>query len=106
MELDEDYNINVYDKGQKYPLDRFSGGEADLAVVKMDDPPANLPVVKVADKGPVPGEPVSALGNGAIGLLWAIKARAAATACDPPEPIPSTPSVGWITSPVPVTSSV
>ena len=31
MELDEDYNINVYDKGQKYPLDRFSGGEADLA---------------------------------------------------------------------------
>lgn len=31
MELDEDYNINIYDKGQKYPLDRFSGGEADLA---------------------------------------------------------------------------
>ncbi len=31
MELDDDYNINVYDKGQKYPLDRFSGGEADLA---------------------------------------------------------------------------
>ncbi len=31
MELDEEYNINVYDKGQKYPLDRFSGGEADLA---------------------------------------------------------------------------
>jgi exonuclease SbcC len=31
MELDEDYNIFVYDKGQKYPLDRFSGGEADLA---------------------------------------------------------------------------
>jgi exonuclease SbcC len=31
MELDEDYNIFVYDQGQKYPLDRFSGGEADLA---------------------------------------------------------------------------
>jgi DNA repair protein SbcC/Rad50 len=31
MELDEDYNINIYDKGQRYPLDRFSGGEADLA---------------------------------------------------------------------------
>ena len=31
MELDEDYNINIYDQGQKYPLDRFSGGEADLA---------------------------------------------------------------------------
>ena len=31
MELDEDYDINIYDQGQKYPLDRFSGGEADLA---------------------------------------------------------------------------
>jgi exonuclease SbcC len=31
MELDEDYDINIYDKGQKFPLDRFSGGEADLA---------------------------------------------------------------------------
>jgi exonuclease SbcC len=31
MELDEDYDIYIYDKGQKYPLDRFSGGEADLA---------------------------------------------------------------------------
>ena len=31
MELDDEYNINIYDKGQKYPLDRFSGGEADLA---------------------------------------------------------------------------
>jgi DNA repair protein SbcC/Rad50 len=31
MELDENYDIFVYDKGQKYPLDRFSGGEADLA---------------------------------------------------------------------------
>jgi DNA repair protein SbcC/Rad50 len=31
MELDENYDISIYDKGQKYPLDRFSGGEVDLA---------------------------------------------------------------------------
>ena len=31
MELDEDYDIYIYDKGQKFPLDRFSGGESDLA---------------------------------------------------------------------------
>lgn len=31
MELDEDYNIHIYDRGETYPLDRFSGGEVDLA---------------------------------------------------------------------------
>ncbi len=45
----------------------------DLAVIKLDAPPANLTPVKIAEKDPVPGEPVSALGNGGIGLLWAIK---------------------------------
>jgi exonuclease SbcC len=31
MEIDEDYEVHIYDKGQKYPLSRFSGGESDLA---------------------------------------------------------------------------
>ncbi len=31
LELDEDYNISLYDQGQVFPLHRFSGGEQDLA---------------------------------------------------------------------------
>jgi exonuclease SbcC len=31
MELDEDYEIQILDGGMKYPLNRFSGGEGDLA---------------------------------------------------------------------------
>lgn len=31
MELDEDYNIYLYDKTMRFPLARFSGGEQDLA---------------------------------------------------------------------------
>ncbi|MBM4237840.1 MAG: hypothetical protein FJ151_05075 [Euryarchaeota archaeon] len=31
MELDEDYEVHIYDGGDKFPLSRFSGGEADLA---------------------------------------------------------------------------
>jgi exonuclease SbcC len=31
LELDEDYEIYVYDNGQKFGLERFSGGEKDLA---------------------------------------------------------------------------
>jgi exonuclease SbcC len=31
MELDEDYEIHIYDGGERYPISRFSGGEADLA---------------------------------------------------------------------------
>jgi exonuclease SbcC len=31
MEVDENYNIYVYDEGEKYELGRFSGGEEDLA---------------------------------------------------------------------------
>ncbi|GMU62539.1 MAG: hypothetical protein AMXMBFR34_43020 [Myxococcaceae bacterium] len=45
----------------------------DLAVIKLDAPPKDLHAVKVSARDPVPGEPVSALGNGGIGLLWAIK---------------------------------
>lgn len=45
----------------------------DLAVIKLDEAPADLKPIKVAEKDPVPGEAVSAVGNGGIGLLWAIK---------------------------------
>ena len=29
--LDEHYNISIYDNGEEYPIERFSGGEVDLA---------------------------------------------------------------------------
>lgn len=31
LELDEDYEIYIYDQGEKFPINRFSGGETDLA---------------------------------------------------------------------------
>jgi len=31
IELDEDYTLRVYDRGESFPIDRFSGGEVDLA---------------------------------------------------------------------------
>ena len=31
LELDEEYELLVHDEGQAFPLERFSGGEADLA---------------------------------------------------------------------------
>jgi exonuclease SbcC len=31
LELDENYEIYIYDQGEKFPINRFSGGETDLA---------------------------------------------------------------------------
>jgi exonuclease SbcC len=31
LELDEDYEIYIYDQGEKFSIERFSGGETDLA---------------------------------------------------------------------------
>ena len=31
VELDDDYNLCLFDGGEKFPIDRFSGGEIDLA---------------------------------------------------------------------------
>jgi S1-C subfamily serine protease len=45
----------------------------DLAVLKLETPPKDLVAVQVSDADPVPGEPVSAIGHGGIGLLWAIR---------------------------------
>jgi S1-C subfamily serine protease len=49
--------------------------EYDLAIVRIVDPPADLPSVPLPPAGyrPQPGEPVFALGSNAAGLLWAIK---------------------------------
>jgi exonuclease SbcC len=35
IELDEDYEMQVYDGQEKYPLSRFSGGESDLANLSL-----------------------------------------------------------------------
>lgn len=35
IELDENYNIMVYDQGEKFELERFSGGEKDLANLSL-----------------------------------------------------------------------
>ncbi|MBI0583418.1 MAG: SMC family ATPase [Methanomassiliicoccus sp.] len=35
IELDEDYEMQVYDGQEKYPLSRFSGGEGDLANLSL-----------------------------------------------------------------------
>ncbi len=31
IELDEDYSLQIYDRGERFPITRFSGGEIDLA---------------------------------------------------------------------------
>ena len=31
IEVDDDFNFFIYDEGKKYPIERFSGGEIDLA---------------------------------------------------------------------------
>ena len=31
IELDEDYSLQIYDRGERFPISRFSGGEIDLA---------------------------------------------------------------------------
>jgi exonuclease SbcC len=35
IELDEDYEMQIYDGQDKYPLSRFSGGESDLANLSL-----------------------------------------------------------------------
>jgi S1-C subfamily serine protease len=45
----------------------------DLAVLKLDNPPAALSTVEFAETGPAPGEEVACLGHGNSGLVWSIK---------------------------------
>lgn len=45
----------------------------DLALVKIVDPPKNLPVAKLSELDPHVGEEVISIGNAGIGLMWAAK---------------------------------
>ncbi len=45
----------------------------DLALIKIDDPPADLPHVELSDETPFPGMKVAAIGHAGVGMLWAIK---------------------------------
>ncbi|MBK7863379.1 MAG: trypsin-like peptidase domain-containing protein [Archangiaceae bacterium] len=45
----------------------------DLAVLQLEAPLPPLTAVAIAQADPTPGEPVAALGHGAIGMLWAIR---------------------------------
>ncbi|MBL4684049.1 MAG: trypsin-like peptidase domain-containing protein, partial [Nannocystaceae bacterium] len=45
----------------------------DLALIKLTDPPPDLPYLKLSEKKPFPGMKVAAVGHAGAGLLWAIK---------------------------------
>ncbi len=48
--------------------------EKDLALIRLTDPPDELPpVVPLAEELPTPGESVTCLGHGNVGLLWSIR---------------------------------
>ncbi len=59
----EEYEAEVY-KADKL---------RDIALLKIVDPPANLPSVALAADKPIPGNPVVALGHAGAGMLWALK---------------------------------
>lgn len=46
----------------------------DIALIKIVDPPANLPSVTISKENPEPGQQVIALGHAGAGMLWALKA--------------------------------
>ncbi|MBW2454618.1 MAG: trypsin-like peptidase domain-containing protein [Deltaproteobacteria bacterium] len=60
---DKEYEAEVY-KADKL---------RDLALLKIIDPPKNLPAVKIATVKPAPGNSVVALGHAGAGMLWALK---------------------------------
>lgn len=45
----------------------------DLALVRVEDPVEGAPIIDLASDDPLPGEPVSCMGHGNIGLVWAIR---------------------------------
>jgi len=48
--------------------------EKDLALIRITDPPDDLgTVVPLAEELPTPGEAVTCLGHGNVGLLWSIR---------------------------------
>ena len=57
-------------EAQVYKVDKIR----DLALIKLTDPPKNLPTLKIAPDKPTPGQRVVAIGHAGAGMLWAIKA--------------------------------
>ena len=45
----------------------------DLALLRLIDPPADLPALAISEKAPYPGQRVAAVGHAGAGLLWALK---------------------------------
>lgn len=60
---DEQYKAEVY-KADKL---------RDIALLKIVDPPDDLPSVRIAEDNPAPGSEVVALGHAGAGMLWALK---------------------------------
>jgi S1-C subfamily serine protease len=45
----------------------------DLALIKIENPPAGLAAVRLSADKPVPGSAVTAIGHAGAGMLWALK---------------------------------
>lgn len=56
-------------KAEVYKADKLR----DVALLKIVDPPKNLPAVRMATENPTPGTEVVALGHAGAGMLWALK---------------------------------
>lgn len=56
-------------KAEVYKADKLR----DVALLKIVDPPKNLPSVTLAKDNPTPGTEVVALGHAGAGMLWALK---------------------------------
>lgn len=45
----------------------------DMAILRVENPPGDRPVVGLSATDPTPGEGVITIGNGDVGLVWAIR---------------------------------
>ncbi|MFO7566759.1 MAG: serine protease [Enhygromyxa sp.] len=45
----------------------------DLALLRLEDAPSDLPAIALASEDPKPGRRVSAIGNAGVGFGWAVK---------------------------------
>jgi S1-C subfamily serine protease len=56
-------------KAEVYKSDKLR----DIALLKLTDPPKDLPYIKISKTKPVPGDQITALGHAGAGMLWAVK---------------------------------
>jgi S1-C subfamily serine protease len=56
-------------RAQVYKVDKLR----DLALIKLLEPPKDLPFVRLSKHNPVPGQTVISIGHAGAGMLWAIK---------------------------------